>query len=80
MLAPCCEEPRPPSDAPKQRPNCPADLRLGFTQVSAQSPQQAGRARVPPRAVPLRPLGPLGLFGPFRSFGPLGSSSSELPT
>jgi hypothetical protein len=72
VLAPCCEEPAPPSGAPTQRPHRPADPHRGFKRVSPKSRQEAGCARAPHRAVPLRghradPLGRRGGGGAARA-------------
>ena len=71
VLAPCCEEPAHPSGAPAQRPHRPADPHRGFERVSLKSRQEAGCARAPHRAVPLRghradPLGRRGGGGAAR--------------
>ena len=72
VLAPCCEEPAPPSGAPTKRSLRPADPHRGFKQVSPKSRQEAGCARAPHRAVPLRghradPMGQRGGGGAARA-------------
>jgi hypothetical protein len=72
VLAPCCEEPAPPSGAPTKRSLRPAVPHRGFKRVSPKSRQEAGCARAPHRAVPLRghhadPMGRRGGGGAARA-------------
>ena len=72
MLAPCCEEPAPPSGAPTKRSLRPAVPHRGFKRVSPKSRQEAVCARAPHRAVPLRghradPMGRRGGGGAARA-------------